>query len=253
MASMLAVVFSNGSMALFMINKDNPNAPPDCCTLPPAEAINCISWSPKGKQLVAGKANGTLTQYKPDLKEAKTIPAPSGENGPLSAFSILWVSTYQFLVGFKDAKDGRPAFYMVQSSKTGPTNYYNYDDICFSSGDKHKPFFGMTHISDWDVIVCSSSNAIEIGVLGACQDAPGYVQWFLPDAGRAELPLNPANNSERYPTGSAMAYCSQRKLDIDPTRFRETPVPMNFYVTDDFILCGFYVINDAKEAKQVSN
>lgn len=49
-----------------------------------------------------GRLNGSLTQYKPDLKEAKTIPGP---NQDFSAVSILWVSTYQFLVGYKNIAD----------------------------------------------------------------------------------------------------------------------------------------------------
>jgi hypothetical protein len=53
--------------------------------------------------LIAGRANGSLTQYKPDLKEAKTIPGPQGKN--LTAISILWISTYQFIVGYKDNAD----------------------------------------------------------------------------------------------------------------------------------------------------
>lgn len=55
LASMFSVVYSNGGLALFMIGKDDLKV--DCCTLPPAEGINCVSWSPKGKQLVAGKIN----------------------------------------------------------------------------------------------------------------------------------------------------------------------------------------------------
>ena len=46
--------------------------------------------------MVAGKKDGRLTQYKPDLKEAKTVAAPPGN--PVSYLSVLWVSTYQFLV-----------------------------------------------------------------------------------------------------------------------------------------------------------
>ena len=101
MPSMLAVVFSDGSLALHMINDKGF----DSATLPPAEKICCISWSPKGKQLVAGKSDGSLTQYKPDLKEAKTIPKPvdpTNSEQLLSACSILWASTYQFLVLFKN-------------------------------------------------------------------------------------------------------------------------------------------------------
>lgn len=101
--SMASAVFSDGSMALFMINSEDPSREPDCATLPPAEAITCISWSPKGKQLVAGKRDGSLTQYKPDLKEAKTMPAPPGSS--LCAVSIVWISTYQFAVALKDTKD----------------------------------------------------------------------------------------------------------------------------------------------------
>lgn len=54
-----------------------------------------------------GKANGSLTQYKPDLKEAKTIAPPSVDNAKLSIVSILWVSTYQFLVVFENLKEAR--------------------------------------------------------------------------------------------------------------------------------------------------
>ena len=68
------------------------NYHPDCCTIPPSSGVTCISWSPKGKQLVAGKSDGTLTQYKPDLKEAKSIP---GAGAGSSVLSILWISTYQ--------------------------------------------------------------------------------------------------------------------------------------------------------------
>ena len=58
--SMLAAVYSNGSMALFMVAAEG-NSAPECCTLPPAEGITCVSWSPKGKQLVAG--NNLIFQF----------------------------------------------------------------------------------------------------------------------------------------------------------------------------------------------
>ena len=53
-ANLLSVVYSNGSLAIFSIN-DESSKPPDCWTLPPAEGVTCINWSPKGKQLVAGE------------------------------------------------------------------------------------------------------------------------------------------------------------------------------------------------------
>ena len=52
--SSLALVFSNGSAGIITFSSDNMKAKPDVCTLPPAMGIKCVSWSPKGKQLVAG-------------------------------------------------------------------------------------------------------------------------------------------------------------------------------------------------------
>jgi nuclear pore complex protein Nup214 len=49
---MLAIVYSNGSLALFLVKPDGTKF--ETATLPPGEGITCVSWSPKGKQLVAG-------------------------------------------------------------------------------------------------------------------------------------------------------------------------------------------------------
>ena len=149
-------------MALYMLDSANPSNQPDCCTLPPAEGVTCVSWSPKGKQLVAGKRNGSLTQYKPDLKEAKTIPPPASSS--LTAVSILWVSTYQFAVAFRDASDAssRPGVYLVQSSKAGPTSHINFDDVCYSTGERNAPWFEMVQLADWGTVICASANAMEV-------------------------------------------------------------------------------------------
>ncbi len=59
---------------------------------------------------------------------------------------------------------------------------------------------------------------MQLGVLGSAdKDRLVWHQWLLSDSGRAEVPLD-AENEERYPTGFAVALCSQRKLEIEDGR-----------------------------------
>lgn len=73
----------------------------------------CLCWSPKGKQFVTGNSDGTLTQFKPDLTAAKSVPAPKlFEGAPVEALAIYWISTFQFAVVYKNATDNsRPGRY----------------------------------------------------------------------------------------------------------------------------------------------
>ena len=160
--AMLAVVYTNGSMAMNLVKSDGSKF--DTTTLPPGEEISCVSWSPKGKQLVAGRKNGKLTQFKLDLTLAKTMEPPTG--GTFSALSVLWISTYQFLTCYQvtsDPEAPRPGLYIVQGSKAGPTQYIFYDDICYSTGEERDNYFSMLAIPDWNVILAASYNAMEIG------------------------------------------------------------------------------------------
>ncbi len=52
--------------------------------------------------------------------------------------------------------------YLVQGSKAGPTTYVNYDDVCYSTGEKNSPYYSMSHLPDWGLILCASSNGIEV-------------------------------------------------------------------------------------------
>jgi hypothetical protein len=52
-----------------------------------------------GKQLAAVRSDGSVTQFKPDLKEAKTYPGPPQLS--LRPVSIFWASTYEFFVGYQ--------------------------------------------------------------------------------------------------------------------------------------------------------
>ena len=170
----------------------------------------------------------------------------------LTTISVLWISTYQFLTCYKDTSqaDARPGLYLVQGSKAGPTTYLHYDDICYSTGESREPFFNMMQVHDWHVILAASNNAMEVGVMGSSDEGQKWLQWLLPDSGRAELPLRPDSN-ERYPSGMALAFCAQRKLPIEENNFLPFSMPILFLLSDG-LLCGFYAVNQLPQAKEVT-
>lgn len=78
-----------------------------------------------------------LVQYKPDLKEAKTI-AFSGSDVHMTqpmVCGLQWLSTSQFLVTFVDQNESnsRPHLYIVNVQKSGATTFIDYDDVCYGS------------------------------------------------------------------------------------------------------------------------
>ena len=45
------------------------------------EGVSCVSWSPRGKQLVAGLANGTCYQMTPEGQGKAELPRPPDLQG----------------------------------------------------------------------------------------------------------------------------------------------------------------------------
>lgn len=68
-------------------------------SIDPNLKAKCCCWSPKGKQIVAGFANGKLIQFNLELKPARAIECPPGifsTGGNFETIAVQWLSTYQF-------------------------------------------------------------------------------------------------------------------------------------------------------------
>ncbi|XP_040563987.1 uncharacterized protein Nup214 [Lepeophtheirus salmonis] len=245
-SSKFCAVYSNGSFALYIVSDGKA----DMSSLPAAEGIRCVSWSPKGKQLVTGKRTGVLTQYTPDLKEAKTVPCPSINGSLLSVASILWISTYQFAVGYQDSPSNRPSLYIVQSSKTGATSYTNYDDVTYATGEAPNQRFSFKIINEWNLLLCVSTCSMELAVLGGSPDNSIWHQWMFANE-RAEMPMKD-HKDERYPVGMGISFNSKKILAITEASSLPHPMPILYLLSADGLLCCFYIKNLFNGSKNIT-
>lgn len=176
--------------------------------LPATSRSTSFCWSPKGKQLAVGSRNGHITQFKPDLKAVKVINAPTFEV-PHSLISLCWISNYQFIGVYQSSeKDGQAKLIVINAPKTGETNYINYEDVCYS-GSSRMPQFYIILLQHWNLLMISSSNSMELGLLGAVSET--WTQWNVSDCARAELPLGP-DKQETLPVGMALDISNTKPL-----------------------------------------
>ncbi|CAN7992557.1 unnamed protein product [Ixodes pacificus] len=155
-------------------------------TLPASVGGTCLAWSPKGKQLVVGKQNGGLSQFKPNMAEAKALTPPTIFENPVSVISVAWLAPTVFAAVYAPSShttDSQTSLVIVGFSKTSPVTYTNFGEPCFKTGDFSSERFWLYHLPEWGILVCNSRNSIETSVLG-CKSADkvsnfGRVLLFL--------------------------------------------------------------------------
>ncbi|XP_059047095.1 nuclear pore complex protein Nup214 [Achroia grisella] len=210
----------------------------------------CICWSPKGKQLVTGNSDGALCQYKPNLTPAKMVPAPNLFDGaPVEALAIYWIATYQFAVVYKNAvQNNRPAVTIINTPKGGQPSCLNYEDICYSMGSNRPWFYFLQGLPQWNIILSSSSNSMELATLGSA-DGVNWQQWCQSDEARPELPLTD-KKIENYPVGICIDTCAIHQLPWGENEVLPH-MPLLFVVSQTGLLTIFNIINLNRQAVQL--
>ncbi|CAN7994272.1 unnamed protein product, partial [Ixodes hexagonus] len=183
-------------------------------TLPASVGGMCLAWSPKGKQLVVGKQNGGLSQFKPNMQEAKALTPPTIFENPVCVLSVAWLAPTVFAAVYAPSSqtaDAQTSLVIVSFSKTTPVTYINFGEPCLKTGDYPSERFWLYHQPDWGILVCNSRNSVETAVLGCrSADKMNWELWELDSHGRAEVPLK--NSEEAFPLGQAVIYSAQRNI-----------------------------------------
>ncbi|KAM9841057.1 nuclear pore complex protein Nup214 [Aulostomus maculatus] len=251
-ASMLAACLSDGSMMILDVTYCvNVQA-----SLPASSGITCICWSPKGKQVAAGKMNSTVSQYTPALEEKKVIPCPHfyTSDNPVKVLDVLWLKTFVFAVVYA-AADGSlespPQLVLISLPKKDEkmeTKYLNFCDTVYGSCTERQHHYFLSHIEDWDLFFAASAASIEVSVI-ARQDDKLWELWILEDASRAELPVSDTVD-DTLPLGLAIDYTSRQEIRISDEKILP-PAPTMLMLSTEGVLCPFALLNHNPGVKQL--
>ncbi|XP_050531043.1 uncharacterized protein LOC126899857 [Daktulosphaira vitifoliae] len=237
----LACCLSDGSLHIIELKNDKTYS---IVNLPPQSSTLCLSWSPKGKQIIVGSTNGSLTQYKPELKAVKQYSPPTDVSTNVIPIKVKWISNFQFAVIYDliDNSDEQPSLYIVNTPKNSPIEFINFEQFVIMNSEQYRVNqYYIIFQPIWNILFVGSSNCTEIGVMGMNND--GHWQcWTLET--RPELPFT--LDKQMYPLGVSLDLSSQMRIKQLSKANEETfldPMPVLCVLSSDGVLFLYHLEN----------
>ncbi|KAK3395975.1 hypothetical protein B0T20DRAFT_395826 [Sordaria brevicollis] len=260
-AHFCAVITTNGNLYMANLNERQLVSGANGPTL--RSQVSCASWSTRGKQLVAGMADGSIIQMTPDGAEKAHIPKPPGL-GDYHVSSLAWLENHVFLAIHNPTSGQDPSVYHIitrqQAPNTQATFTYNkMTDPVEPFGAEKTPHHTVLRLKDFppnitDLLLVSSTAVESIGLLTRSKtplaaDKPVVNAFttteFADDTKRALLPMS-EDMTETFPVGTALDLSAKDKVykPIPTDEINESPGPLPglWVLNNDGVLSAWWVV-----------
>lgn len=231
------------------------------------EGVACVSWSAKGKQLVAGLQDGTAEQYDHQGNKKAVIPIPNSLSAPMPLTTISWLANDDFLVIHtpvgQDSSDS--VYHILHRDKSNGS----FTSAKFA-GDP-TPAFGLRHPAQHfisrlksfppnldDMLILCSTAGTDIGVFTRStspltMDLPAekvtniYTSTSMSnDARRAQMPMSSDGMGDTSPIGMVIDLSSKdlvkRPLPTDDLDETATPLPALMILDNEGRLSTWWIM-----------
>ena len=229
--------------------------------------VSCAAWSTKGKQLVAGMADGSIYQMTPDGTEKDHIPKPPSL-GDYHVASLSWLENNVFLVIHNSTNGQEPAVYHLitrhpakEPAKSSFTFQKATDPVEPFTTDK-VPHHTVLRLKDFppnlqDVLMIASTANEGIGLMTRAKepltsDGPAELITGVftttelgNDSTRAQLPMGEDLN-DTYPIGAAIDLSSKtqvyKPIPADEIELSPGPLPGLWVLNNEGVLAAWWVV-----------
>lgn len=260
-AHFCAVITTNGNLYMANLNERQLVPGANGPTLRPQ--VSCASWSNRGKQLVAGMADGSIIQMTPDGAEKAHIPKPPGL-GDYHVSSLAWLENHVFLAIHNPTSGQDPSIYHIITRQQAPNaqatfTYNKMTDPVEPFGAEKAPHHSVLRLKDFppnitDLLLVSSTAVESIGLLTRSKtplaaDKPVVNTFttteFADDTKRALLPMS-EDMTETFPVGTALDLSAKDKVykPIPTDEINESPGPLPglWVLNNDGVLSAWWVV-----------
>ncbi|KAL2125103.1 hypothetical protein VTJ04DRAFT_1468 [Mycothermus thermophilus] len=228
--------------------------------------VSCAAWSTKGKQLVAGMADGTIYQMTPEGVEKAHIPKPPNL-GDYHVATLSWLENHVFLAVYNATNGQDPTlFYLItRQQPPGGSPTFTFQKLTNPVEpfvmDK-APHHSVLRLKDFapnlqDLLLVSSTAHESVGLLtrskvplASDKDASSITGVFTTtefsdDSRRAQLPMS-EDMTETFPIGGALDLSAKdkvyRPIPADEIEYSPGPLPALWLLNNEGVLAAWWIV-----------